>query len=271
MTVRLAVEPALTPEHVESAIKRRDANVYAGFLLLNIRRDMAVLDCGCGQGTITLGLARAVPEGQVVGIDLGQRDLSTARRYAAKFGMGNLSWIAADGRRIPFCDAQFDAVLCHSMLETADDPMSVISELRRVTKPGGLVGAASVDYGGLILGGRQTAGPQRFYEIRQRLWRAAGIAEPNMGRRLRGLFQEARFHRVDAFADYVSYGTPDRTTAFARDRAMECRDQELHAAVERYGVASPEELLRLAIAWEGWGDDPGAFLAFAWCRVLAWR
>lgn len=122
MTVRLAVERALTPEHVESAIKRRDANVYAGFLVANIRRDMAVLDCGCGQGTITLGLARAVPEGQVVGIDLGQRDLSTARRYAATLSLGNLSWIAADGRRIPFCDAQFDAVLCHSMLETADDP-----------------------------------------------------------------------------------------------------------------------------------------------------
>jgi hypothetical protein len=24
-------------------------------------------------------------------------------------------------------------------------------------------------------------------------------------------------------------------------------------------------------AWEAWSDDPGAFFAFAWCRVLAWR
>jgi hypothetical protein len=26
----------------------------------------------------------------------------------------------------------------------------------------------------------------------------------------------------------------------------------------------------LAAAWEKWGDDPTAFFAFAWCRVLAW-
>jgi hypothetical protein len=156
------------------------------------------------------------------------------------------------------------------MLETLGDPASVVAELRRVTKRGGVVGAASVEYGGLILAGEQTAGPRRFYDIRQRLWRVAGIAEPNMGRRLRGLFQEAGFGRVEAFADYISYGTPDRVMTFARDRAAECRDQELCATVTRHGIASAEELANLATRWEEWGEDPGAFFAFAWCRVLAW-
>jgi hypothetical protein len=119
--------------------------------------------------------------------------------------------------------------------------------------------------------GEPTAGPRRFYEIRQQLWRAAGIAKPNTGQRLRGLFQAARFGNVEAFADYISYGTPDRISAFASDRAAECRDRELHAAVTRYGIASAEELLDLATAWEKWGDAPTAFFAFAWCRVLAWR
>lgn len=262
---------ALTREDAESAIKARGADVYAAFLLRHIRPDMAVLDCGCGQGTITVGLAEAVAEGRVVGIDLRQRDLSTARSYATALGLGNLSWCAANASRIPFCDEQFDAVLCHSMLEAVDTPISVVSELRRVTKNGGLVGAACVDYGGVILGGQKTAEPKRFYEIRQQLWRSARIAEPNTGRRLRGLFEEAKFDRVEAFADYISYGTPDRITAFACDRAMECRNKELHAAVGYYRVASSDELLRLAAAWEEWGDDPAAFFAFPWCRVLAWR
>ena len=43
-----------------------------------------------------------------------------------------------------------------------------------------------------------------------------------------------------------------------------------NASVTRYGIASTDELLDLAIAWEKWGDDPTAFFAFAWCRVLAW-
>ena len=150
-----------------------------------------------------------------------------SQRAAVSLAQQNVSWIGADGRSLPFHDAVFDAVLCHSMLETLDDPVPVIAELRRVTKRGGVVGAASVEYDGIILAGEPTTGPRRFYEIRQQLWRAAKIAEPNMGRRLRGLFQTAGFGRVEAFADYISYGTPDRVGAFASDRAAECRDGEL--------------------------------------------
>jgi SAM-dependent methyltransferase len=185
-------------------------------------------------------------------------------------GQKNFACIVADGRQLAFQDASFDAVLCHSMLETTDDPARVVAELRRVTKRVGVVGAASVEYGGLILAGEETAGPRRFYVIRQRVWRAAGIADPNTGRRLRGLFKEAGFGRVEAFADYISYGTPDRIKAFACDRAAECRDPEWQSAVTRRGISSVDELLRLAAAWEEWCEDPGAFFAFAWCRVLAW-
>jgi ubiquinone/menaquinone biosynthesis C-methylase UbiE len=267
---RCVVTPAPARIDVESAIKARGADVYASFLLPYLRPDMAVLDCGCGKATIALGLAEAVPKGRVVGVDLNKDNILAACCSASLMGQGNLVCIVADGGRLPFHDAAFDAVLCHSMLETLDDPRNVVTELRRVTKHGGVVGAASVEYGGLILAGEQTAGPRRFYDIRQQVWRAAGLADPNMGRRLRGLFQEAGFARVEASAQYISYGTSDRVSAFAYDRATECRDQELQAAVTRHGIASVDELLRLAEAWGEWSKDPGAFFAFAWCRVLAW-
>jgi len=35
-------------------------------------------------------------------------------------------------------------------------------------------------------------------------------------------------------------------------------------------IAPADELIHLAAAWEEWGEDPGAFFAFPWCRVLAW-
>ena len=122
----------------------------------------------------------------------------------------------------------------------------------------------------IILGGAETTGPQRFYDIRQQVWRAEGIGEPNMGRRLRGLFREAGFSRTEASAHYISYGTPARIIAFAHDRAAECRNQQLQAAVARHGIAPVEEFTRLAGSWEEWGRDAGAFFAFPWCRVLAW-
>jgi SAM-dependent methyltransferase len=265
------VGKAQQKNRIKREIKARGADAYAGFFVRQLRPDMVVLDCGCGTATITIGLAEALPAGTVVGVDLARNSLRAARCNALAMGRENLVCAAADGRCLPFPEAAFDAVLCHSVLETVDDPTNVVAELRRVTKFGSVVGAASVEYGGLILAGNRTAGPQRFYEIRQLLWRAAGIAEPNMGRRLRGLFEEGGFSRVEAFADYISYGTPDRVAAFARDRAAECRDRQLHDAVVGHGIASAEELIDLASQWEVWGGDPNALFAFPWCRVLAWR
>jgi SAM-dependent methyltransferase len=256
---------------IEREIEARGAGVYADFFLRRLRPDMVVLDCGCGTATITIGLADAAPTGTVVGVDLARESVTEARRNAFAMGRDNLVCTVADGRRLPFPEAAFDAVFCHSVLETVSNPANFVAELRRVTKFGGVVGAASVEYGGLILAGYKTAGPHRFYEIRQRWWRAAGIAEPNMGRQLRGLFEEGGFSRVEAFADYISYGTPDRVTSFARDRAAECRDPQLQDAVARHGIASSEELIDLASQWEAWGLDAKAFFAFPWCRVLAWR
>ena len=215
-------------------------------------------------------LAQAVPSGRVIGVDLERDSFAAARCPEASIGLNNLAFTLADGRRLPFGTRRsttFFATLCSKRV---GDPASVVSELRRVTRRGVVVGAASVEYGGIIIAGERTAGPRRFYDIRQQLWRAEGIAEPNMGRRLRGLFQEAGFGRVEAFADYISYGTPDRVAAFARDRAEECGDQDFFAAVIRHGIASAEELTHLAACWEEWGEDPGAFFAFAWCRALAW-
>jgi hypothetical protein len=48
-----------------------------------------------------------------------------ARSNATSMEQRNLIWIVADGRQLPFHDAVFDAVLCHSLLETVDNPGSV--------------------------------------------------------------------------------------------------------------------------------------------------
>ena len=68
----------VTQNDLQAATKLRGADVYADFLIPHLRADAMVLDCGCGTGTITLGLAEAVPEGHVVGVDLDLSGLKGA-------------------------------------------------------------------------------------------------------------------------------------------------------------------------------------------------
>jgi SAM-dependent methyltransferase len=55
--------PAVQEHHVE-----RSASPQADFFMPHIESGMSLLDCGCGPGTITLGLADAISPGQAVGI-----------------------------------------------------------------------------------------------------------------------------------------------------------------------------------------------------------
>ena len=55
---------------VQQGYAAREVTQAAGFLMPHLESGMTLLDCGCGPGTITVGLAEAVAPGQVVGIDL---------------------------------------------------------------------------------------------------------------------------------------------------------------------------------------------------------
>ena len=127
----------------DAALEARSADDYADFLLPHLTGDARMLDVGCGAGTITLGLAAAV--GHVVGMDLDDDEFADARRYAEAHGIGNVEFRVGSVYELDFPDGEFDSCLCHSMLETLDRPLAALSEIRRVVKPGGVVGVACVE------------------------------------------------------------------------------------------------------------------------------
>ena len=103
---------------------------------------------GCGPGSITVGLADTARH--VTGIDVDDAEFAEARAYPADHGIGNVEFLEGSIYELPYPDASADVCTLFSMMETLEDPLAGLTEVRRVVKPGGVVAASSIEYGGLI-------------------------------------------------------------------------------------------------------------------------
>ena len=92
-----------------------------GYLLPHLKSGMTLLDCGCGPGTITLGLAEVVAPAQATGIDLEPGMIEQAKAFAAERQVENVEFQQADIRDLPFPDNSFDIVLTRSPVRGATD------------------------------------------------------------------------------------------------------------------------------------------------------
>src|SRR6266511_5818212 len=107
----------------EAQLEERSARINAAFLLPQLRPGRRVLDVGCGPGTITLGLAKAVAPGEVIGVDLQEGLVERARGLAAQRGIPNVRFERADAYELPFPDGSFDAALAHRVVMHLADPV----------------------------------------------------------------------------------------------------------------------------------------------------
>ena len=103
-----------------------------------------VLDVGCGIGDPTLQVAVLVgPHGRVLGIDLVEDMLATARERAAALGLGHVEFRPGDLTSVQLAPQSFDAVLGRwSLIYVADVP-TVLQRLRQALVPGGRIAIAA--------------------------------------------------------------------------------------------------------------------------------
>jgi ubiquinone/menaquinone biosynthesis C-methylase UbiE len=97
-----------------------------------------VLDVGCGTGVVVREAARLVgPSGRVVGSDLNEGMLETAKRFAERENLREIEWQQCDAVTMPFDDGSFDVVLCQQGLQFMPDRQAAVKEMARVLAPGG--------------------------------------------------------------------------------------------------------------------------------------
>lgn len=90
----------------------------------------ALLDLASGTGTSAIPFADGGAKVVCCDFSLGMLSVGKERRP-------DLNFVAGDGMRLPFADASFDAVTISFGLRNVSDPTVVLSEMARVTKPGG--------------------------------------------------------------------------------------------------------------------------------------
>ena len=130
--------------------------------LAGIEAGQRVIDVGCGPGALTAELVRRLDANAVAAVDPSEQFVEAVRTRHPGVDVQ-----LASAEDLPFGDDEFDAALAQLVVHFMADPVAGLAEMRRVTRPGGVVAASVWDVGG----GRAPISPY---------WKAARELDPNL-------------------------------------------------------------------------------------------
>ena len=252
---------------VLSAHSRRGAADSAAYLLAHLRAGMDLLDVGCGPASITADLAERVAPGRVVGLDAAAGALEAARATLRERGLSEqVEVTCGDVMALPFEDASFDVVHAHQVLQHLADPVGALAEMRRVTRPGGIVAVRDAVYSAMTWF-PEPAGMEQWRSVYMATARANG-GEPDAGSRLLSWARAAGFADASTSASTWCYATPADRAWQSQTWAQRCLTSFGPRAVE-LGLADGADLETMAQAWRQWGDSEDAWFVVVHGEVLA--
>jgi ubiquinone/menaquinone biosynthesis C-methylase UbiE len=257
--------------HHESVLRShrwRTAANSAGYLLPSLEPGTALLDVGCGPGTITADLAELVgASGRVTALERAPEALDLARAEVERRGLSNVDFAVGNVQALDLPADCYDVVHAHQVLQHVDDPVQALREMRRVCRPGGVVAARDSDYAGF------TWWPElpeldRWLGLYRVLARS-NSAEPDAGRRLLSWARAAGFEEVAAGSSTWCFATAadrDWWGGLWADRVV--GSDFARQTVDR-GLATTEDLATLAAGWRRWAAADDGWFSVLHGEVLA--
>lgn len=215
-----------------------------------------ILDVGSGTGALLHPLVPLVqPEGKVVGVDISQTMVDEATKRASESGLP-LEFQKMDATALGFEDDSFDASLASIVFQHLPDPETALSEMVRVTKPGGIVTIVEQDWETFVI----DCGDQ---DVTRRLVNYFCDTVPHgwMGRELYRMFCGAGLCNVHVTpANHIVHGEP------VKDLAPTIRENltRAHAA----GVLSDAEREAWELEFECRLEACTLFVGFTFFRAI---
>ena len=252
---------------VLSAHSRRGAEDSAAYLLPHLNAGMDLLDVGCGPATITADLAGRVAPGRVVGLDTASGALEAARATLAERDLpARVELTDGDVMSLPFDDGTFDVAHAHQVLQHLSDPVGALAEMRRVTRPGGIVAVRDAVYSAMAWY-PEPEGMKLWRSVYMATARANG-GEPDAGGRLLAWARRAGFAEVTASASTWCYATAADRAWQSETWAQRCLTSFGPQAV-KLGLARRDDLETMAHAWRQWGGNQDAWFVVVHGEVIA--
>jgi 2-polyprenyl-3-methyl-5-hydroxy-6-metoxy-1,4-benzoquinol methylase len=171
-----------------------------------LRRGMRVLDVGSGAGDVAMLVARTVgPTGSVVGVDIDDASVETARQRAATAALANVKFVTADVAHADL-GSGFDAVVGRLVLMHVPDPVLVLRRVVSALRPGGLVAFQEAHLESPWLSYPISATLQRVQRARSLALQGGQPVNSHMGLALRSTFVRAGIGEPEIRTDLVVGG-----------------------------------------------------------------
>ncbi|MBX3002161.1 MAG: methyltransferase domain-containing protein [Caldilineaceae bacterium] len=247
---------------------RRSAEKQAAFLLPYLRPGMRLLDCGCGPGSITIGLAKVVAPGGVVGVDIDPGEIERARQLATEQGIANVRFETGSVYELPFADASFDAAFSNALLDHLSDPVTALREMRRVLKGDGVLGVRTADRDGYLMAPTDPL-LDKFGERGEKRKNTQGVSV-RIGKNIRAMLREAGFAHTEGSASYDCYGSAEEVRSLAESAVDGLQAELRRSSSAADGGPDRSETEAVIAAWRAWGDSPDAFFAMSFCEGVGW-
>ena len=233
-----------------------------------LKPDMKVLDVGCGPGSITVDLATFIPQGHVTGVENVEGPLEAARAHAAERGVANVDFMVGDALSLPFPDQTFDLTHAHQVLQHTGDPVRTLREMRRVTKPGGLVACREADHATWICF-PESKDLREWHQVIEKIAYADG-REPNAGRHVHKWAREAGFDpaNITTTASAWCFHTRAEREYWGTGMGKRTLDPGFIETAVKGGFATREDLERFAKAWQDWINDDDGWMSITSGEVV---
>ncbi|WP_336216715.1 class I SAM-dependent methyltransferase [Nonomuraea sp. LPB2021202275-12-8] len=261
------MDAVYTHGHHESVLRShrwRTADNSAGYLLPHLRPGMTLLDVGSGPGTITADLAARVA--RVTASEVTVDALELARAEVETRGAANVDFAVADVHDLDLPDGSFDVVHAHQVLQHVGDPVRALREMRRVTRPGGIVAARDSDYGAFAWHPALPA-LEDWMALYQKLARGNG-GEPDAGRRLLSWARAAGFEQVTATSSTWCFATPEDRAWWGGMWAERILSSAMADQALATGAATAGDLRRISEGWLEWAEAGDGWISILHGEIL---